>query len=135
MRALPALGPLFLALSLASFTVACGAEAANDAPILDSVDSPLAVHAANGVYRIPVSVGFHDNDGEAVTHVRYRVAPSIDRVVEIAMPNPTRQTAEVMLEIPAAEIGGGGGARAVEITVLDGRGAESRPLPRMVALH
>jgi len=133
MRASPALALAFLA--LASFTVACGVEAANDAPILDSVDSPLAVQAERGVYRIPVSIGFHDNDGEAVTHLRYRVAPAIDRVVDIPMPNPTRQTAEVTLEIPAAELGGAGGPRELEITILDGRGAESRPLPRVVALH
>lgn len=106
----------------------------NDAPILDNVESPSVVTAENGTYRVPVTVYFHDNDGEVITHVRYRLQPTVDAVVEIARPNPTRESAEVVLAIPASACGDKD-THALEITVLDGRGAESHALPRFVTLR
>ena len=119
-----------LALTFALFAAACN-DQANDAPIIDFVDAPLSVSAENGVYAIPMTIGFHDNNGEVVTHVRYRSLPSFDSIVEIRSPLPTRESAYVTLELPAV---GAEERRQLEITIIDGRGAESLPLPRIVTL-
>lgn len=123
-------GMLALALAAAGCTAA-----ANDAPIIDYVESPLVVSARNGAYEIPISIGFHDNDQEVVTHVRYRVAPSFEAVVDIEAPISTRQSADVTLKFPAASCKGEQRQRALEITIIDSRGAESRVLPRSITLE
>jgi len=126
-------GMLALILTGTSFLSGCTAEA-NDLPILDSVDSPRVVNASEEAYEVPVTILFHDNDYEAITHVRFRAAPHLDVTVDVPTPNPNRQSAEVVLTIPP-EIG-----RAIrpgvslEVSVLDGRGAESRPLFRTITL-
>jgi hypothetical protein len=157
--------PFGLALAVPAATVACGAAISNDAPILDSVEAPLVVSEQNGSYAIPVSLLFHDNDGEAVTRLRYRLAPNIDETVDVPAPNPSRQSAEVTIVIKAADLDGdtsddvsvrganqedarraqddreqGRGhdrrrARALQLTIVDGRGAESRPLTSTVTLN
>jgi hypothetical protein len=119
-----------LALTFALFAAACN-DPPNDAPIIDFVDAPLVVNAENGAYAIPMTIGFHDNNGEVVTHVRYRSLPSFDSVVEIRSPLPTRESAYVTLVIPAPAAEE---RRELEITIIDGRGAESLPLPRVVTL-
>ena len=123
-----------LGLSLSLFAVGCSESAPNDAPIIDFVDSPVVVSAENGAYSIPMTIGFHDNDAEVVTRVRYRIPPAIDLVVDISGPLPTRQSADVTLVIPAGT-SGNGDRRQVEITIIDGRGAESLPLPRTVTFE
>jgi len=145
--------------------VACGEQTANDAPIIDSVDAPLVVTAKNGSYTIPVTVLFHDNDGEAVTRLRYRLPPDIDGMIDVPEPNPTRESALVTIVIPESALGGntplstraddrgsdgrGGSAddehdrsrddarhkpRALQLTIVDGRGAESLPASSTVTL-
>lgn len=125
-----------LGVTLCLVAVGCSASA-NDAPIIDYVESPLVVTAENGAYQIPITIGFHDLDEEVVTRVRYRVSPSIDRIVEIPRPIPTRQSAEVTLLIPAHLCGPSAGAdrSQLEITIIDGRGAESLVLPRPVTFE
>jgi hypothetical protein len=124
------------ALTFSVLGIACSAETPNDAPIIDFVESPLVVSAENGTYAIPITIGFHDNNGEVVTHVRYRSAyqsaPSFDAVVEIRTPLPTRESAEVTLVLPASAHTAD--RRELEITIIDGRGAESTPLPRAITL-
>jgi hypothetical protein len=136
MRLLPSAG-----LALSCFVTALTALAAvgcaspsNDAPIIDYVDSPLVVTAEHGSYTIPVSLGFHDNDSEVVTRVHYRLPPSIDEIIEIKTPIPTSQSADVVIVIPAP-MPGSSDVHQLEITIFDGRGAESLPLPREVTLH
>src|SRR5688572_30638866 len=99
----------FLALSFALFGAACSDGPQNDAPIIDFVDSPLVVSAENGTYAIPMTIGFHDNNGEVVTHVRYRALPAFDSIVEIHAPLPTRESAFVTLELPALDLAAGAG--------------------------
>lgn len=123
-----------LALTLSFFSVACTSETSNDAPILDYVDSPLVVTAENGSYAIPLTIGFHDNNGEVVTHVRARsIAPSFDEIIEIRNSLPTRETAALTLVLPAS-VPISEANRQLEITIIDGRGAESLPLPRTITL-
>jgi hypothetical protein len=136
MRLLPSAG-----FALSSFVTALAglaavgcANLANDPPIIDYVDSPLVVTAEHGSYTIPVSLGFHDNDTEVVTRVHYRLPPSIDEIIEIKTPIPTSQSADVVIVIPAP-MADGNGAHQLEITIFDGRGAESLPLPRQVTLN
>jgi len=114
--------------------VGCTTPSANDAPIIDSVEAPLVVSARNGTYAIPVTILFHDLDGEVVTHVRYRLDPMIDTVVDIPMPNPTRESAELTLLIPASACAGKTDHH-LEIAVVDGRGAESLLTPRAITLR
>ena len=122
-----------LALSLCFLAIGCAAQG-NDAPILDFVDSPIVVSAGNGEYRVPITIGFHDNDSDLVTRVHYRLPPSIDEIVEITTPIPTRQTADVVLVLPSP-MPGSRDPRQVEITIIDGRGAESRPLSQIVTFQ
>lgn len=151
----------FAALPLTA--VACGAEMANDAPVLDSVDAPLAVREQNGAYAIPVTLLFHDNDGEAVTRLRYRLPPNIDGMIDVPAANPTKESARVVIVIAAADLDpessrgsapgltssgdkrddakrgapsrhGGRGRRALELSIVDGRGAESLPQSSTVTL-
>jgi hypothetical protein len=156
---------LGLAIAVPAATVACGAETSNDAPIIDSVEAPLVVAEQNGTYAIPVSLLFHDNDGEAITHLRYRLPPNIDDTVDVPAANPSRQSAEIIIVIKAADLDGdtsddvsvrganqddarraqddrehGRGhdrrrARALQLTIVDGRGAESRPMTSTVTLN
>ncbi len=140
---------------------------ANDAPILDSVDAPLAVREQNGAYAIPVTLLFHDNDGEAVTRLRYRLPPNIDGMIDVPAANPTKESARVVIVIAAADLDpetskgaapgltssgdkredakqgdakrgefrrGGRGRRALELSIVDGRGAESLPQSSTVTL-
>ena len=150
---------LVLAASLA--VVACGDQTANDAPIIDSVDAPLVVTERDGAYAIPVTVLFHDNDGEAITRLRYRLPPDIDGMVDVPAPNPTKESALVTIVIPASALEGntalstrvdehgnderGKSAdrdrqagrrqpRSLQLTIVDGRGAESLPTTSTVTL-
>lgn len=135
MRTRSCLLPGLFAVAFSAFSIGCGAGTApNDAPILDNVESPLVVAEEHGVYRVPVTVFFHDHDREVITHVRYRMVPSLDRVIAIEVPNPTRESAEVTLEIPAAACGDKD-THALEISVIDGRGAESHPIGRVLTLR
>jgi len=115
------------------FGTGCSQPLSNDAPILDSVNAPLAVAAKDGSYAIPLTILFHDNDNETVTHVRYRVGTAIDEILEIPTPNPTRQSAEITLILPASACAKA--QQPVEISLLDGRGAESHPFATMVTFH
>src|ERR1044071_5055843 len=90
----------FLALA-ATGLVGC-ADSVNDAPIIDSVEAPLVVTERNGAYAIPVTVLFHDNDGEAVTHLRYQLAPGVEGTIDVPAPNPTRESTVVTIVIPAS---------------------------------
>ena len=123
-----------LGLALSGLVGACSGGSTNNAPIIDYVESPPSVSAVNGSYEIPMTIGFHDNDQEVVTRVRYRASQGIDGVVEIKTPIPTRQSADVTLVIPAAAMAPGE-RRALEITIIDGRGAESRPLAQTVTFE
>jgi len=154
-------------LALAPLAIGCGEASANDAPIIDSVEAPLVVKEKDGAYAIPVTLLFHDNDSEAVTRLHYRLPPNIDRIIDVPAPNPTRESAEITLVIPAADLDGdlpstrssrtdGSGnhvddakehdeakqgrgksrarARALELSVVDYRGAESLPASSTVTL-
>ena len=164
------LDSLATAAVLAVVLVACGDQSSNAAPIIDSVDAPPVVAEQNGTYTIPVTMLFHDNDGEAITRVHYRLPPNIDGVVDVPVPNPDAQSAEVTIVIKASDLDGtpaenvavkqnqaddtqaaqdaakaqddrdnGRGqdrnrARALELRIVDGRGAESLPLSSTVTL-
>jgi hypothetical protein len=147
-------------LVLPLLAAACGSTTANDAPIIDSIDAPLVVSERDGTYAIPVTVLFHDNDGEAITRLRYRLAPDIDGTVDVPAPNPTRESAEVTIVIRAADLDGDvpttrsrdtddddktdgdkrergrsrNRARALELRIIDYRGAESLPQSSTVTL-
>lgn len=153
-------------LALPVFAIACSEPSANDAPIIDSVEAPRVVREKDGTYEIPVTLLFHDNDGEAITHLRYRLPPNIDGMIDVPAPNPTRESAQVTIIINAADLDGevpstrsrsegdekdgvdakeddeakhGRGksrsrARALELFVVDYRGAESLPASSTVTL-
>ena len=154
-------------LALPVLALACGDVTVNDAPIIDSVEAPLVVTAKNGSYAIPVTVLFHDNDGEAITRLHYRIVPDIDGMVDVPAPNPTRESALVTIVIPASALdsngttlttrvddrgadGRGGNAgsgdrdgsrearrhqpRSLQLSIVDGRGAESLPTSSNVTL-
>ncbi len=149
--------------------VACGDQTSNTAPIIDSVDAPLVVKENNGTYAIPVTVLFHDNDGEAVTRLHYRLLPNIDGIIDVPAPNPNVESAQLTIVVAASALDGeaapaetvtvkgenhgdaasaaqakddrehGRGtdrhrARALELRLVDGRGAESLPLSSTVTL-
>lgn len=116
-------------------SVGCNAPAEqNDVPIIDSVEAPSVVKATNGNYEIPLLILFHDNDREAVTHVRYRLKGTrIEGMIDIAMPNPTRESLYVTVVLPKADCGADRGA--LEVTILDARGGESHPHPQHVELY
>ena len=120
--------------ALAAGSLAGCASPTDDAPILDYVESPVAVTAEHGAYTIPVSVGFHDKQSDVVTRVHYRLPPSIDAVVDIKTPIPTCETADVVLVIPAP-MPGSSDIHQLEIAVINGLGAESLPLSREVSFH
>lgn len=145
----------------------CGQPMENDAPIIDSVEAPLQVREYEGTYTIPIALLFHDNDIEAVTHVRYRFPPNIDGMIGVPAANPTKESARLTIVINAADLDGddgkggtvpgltsngekreddakrqseggtrtrGRGKRTLELSIIDGRGAESRPQSSVVTL-
>jgi hypothetical protein len=147
--------------------VACGDQSSNAAPIIDSVDAPLVVSEQNGAYAIPITVLFHDNDGEAITRIHYRLPPNVDGMIDVPVPNPNVESAQLTIVIKASDLDGtpandvsvkgenqaadahaaqaqddrdhGRGAdrnraRALELRIVDGRGAESLPLSSTVTL-
>jgi hypothetical protein len=161
------LGLAFLAAVSASI-VGCGDQSSNAAPIIDSVDAPLVVRESNGTYTIPVTVLFHDNDGEAITRLHYRLPPNVDGMIDVPVPNPNAESAQLTIVIKATDLDGspandvsvkgenqtddshaaqaqddrahGRGqdrnrARALELRIVDGRGAESLPLSSTVTLN
>lgn len=119
------------------FASACSDSPQNDPPIIDFVDSPQAVSAQHGSFAIPMTIGFHDHNGEVITHVHYRMAPSIEGTIEIETPLPTRESADITIVLPASLATSGATAerRELEITIIDGRGAPSLPLTREVRLQ
>jgi hypothetical protein len=153
-----------LALPLAA--VACTNSSVNDAPVIDSVEAPLVVSEQNGAYTIPVTVLFHDTDRDVVTHVRYRLGPTIEGTVDVPAANPTRESAVVAIVIAGSALdeeaeqttltsaegkhlpsdtdhaatggegraGGRGQVRTLQLSLIDGRGAESRALSSTVTL-
>ena len=123
-----------LALALSAVGVGCSADSSNDAPIIDYVDSPKNVTAEDGSYRLPMTIGFHDNDQEVVTRVHYRALGGIEGIVDLERPNPAHQSAEVTLVIPALAADAGE-QRELEITIIDGRGAESRPQAQTITFE
>ena len=77
--------PIFAAALVALVGVAsagCSTESSNDAPVLDSVESPLVIAERDGAYRIPVTILFPDADREVVSQVRYRLEGPDDVVTE-----------------------------------------------------
>lgn len=136
----------------------------NDAPIIDSVEAPLQVREHDGKYTIPIALLFHDNDVEAVTRVRYRLPPNIDGMIDVPAANPTKESARLTIVINAADLDEddgrsgpvpgltskgdarregdaqrgaqprGRGKRTLELSIIDGRGAESRPQSSVVTL-
>lgn len=125
----------FLAVVAVGSAVGCAApHEDNDRPIIDSVEAPAVVTATNGNYEIPLLILFHDNDREAVTHVRYRLKGTrIEGMIDIATPNPTRESLEVTVVVPKAACGPAD-RHALEVTILDARGGESHPHPQVVEL-
>ncbi|MDB4939318.1 MAG: hypothetical protein JWP87_6290 [Labilithrix sp.] len=149
-----------LVLALPAAALACGDQTANDAPIIDSVEAPLVVTEQNGSYAIPVTVLFHDNDGEAVTRLHYRMAPNVEGSIDVPAPNPTRESTLITIVIKASELDDGApsvtvrgserddhgndgrdlhgkdrrGARSLQLSIVDGRGAESLPQSSTVTL-
>ena len=112
----------------------CSAPEENDVPIIDSVEAPSVVKAKNGNYEIPVLILFHDNDREAVTHVRYRFTGTrVEGMIDIPTPVSTRESVWVTVVVPKAGCGPQD-RRALEITVLDARGGESHPLSQILDL-
>jgi hypothetical protein len=91
-------------LALSAAAIACGDQTANGAPIIDSVDAPLVVNAQNGMYTIPVTVLFHDNDSEAVTRLHYRLPPNVDGIIDVVAPNPDRESADLVIQIPVSAL-------------------------------
>jgi hypothetical protein len=153
---------------LPALAVACGDTTENDAPIIDSVEAPLVVKEIDGAYAIPVTVLFHDNDGEAVTHLRYRLPPNIEGIIDVPSPNPSLESAVITIVIRAKDVdadqpttrsqsghgdddkndkSGKDGdddkhgsarprsrARALQLSIVDYRGAESLPQSSTVTL-
>jgi hypothetical protein len=106
---------------------------------------------------------FHDRDGEAVTHVRYRLGPTIEGTVAVTSANPTRESAEVAIVITTASLDeeaaqsgpdgkstvsdsdraegnhehgrGRGQVRSLQLSIVDGRGAESLPQSSTITLE
>ncbi|MBS2018152.1 MAG: hypothetical protein JST00_35095 [Deltaproteobacteria bacterium] len=149
----------FLAPAAAVLAFGCSAPEENDVPIIDSVEAPSVVQAKNGNYEIPILVTFHDNDREAVTHVRYRLeGTSVEGTFDVPMPNPQREslwfTVVVAKEAcqPLSEksekgergersekrsrrdADSGRQQRSLELTLVDARGGESHPHPQLVEL-
>ncbi len=121
-------------IAVACFAViACGDQASSKPPIIDSVEAPLVVRQAKGSYTIPVTLLFHDNAGETVTHVHYQLAPGVEGTVEIPAASGTRQSTAVNIVIPATSHEDGR-TRTLLLTLLDARGAESLPQASPVTL-
>jgi len=158
---------LALLAAVSAAIVACGDQSSNAAPIIDSVDAPLVVSEQNGSYAIPITVLFHDNDGEAITRIHYRLPPNVDGMIDVPVPNPNVESAQLTIVIKASDLDGtpandvsvkgqnqtddphiaqaqddrdhGRGedrnrTRALELRIVDGRGAESLPLSSTVTL-
>ena len=119
------------------------------------------------MYSIPVTLLFHDNDGEAITRLHYRLPPNVDGMIDVVAPNPNLESAQVTIVFPVTALDttpdtspdargrgassdpahparpagpgtdetGRGHARALEISVVDGRGAESAPQSSSVTLN
>jgi hypothetical protein len=144
-------------LALPLTAVACTNSSVNEAPVIDSVEAPLVVSAHDGAYTIPVTVLFHDADRDVITHVRYRLGPTIEGTVDVPAANPTRESAVVAIVIAGTALdeeaeqttltstdgkrlpsdadrpatggqsptAGRGQVRTLQLSVVDGRGAES----------
>jgi hypothetical protein len=153
-------------LALPLSAVACTNSSTNDAPVIDSVEAPLVVSEQNGAYTIPVTVLFHDVDRDVITHVRYRLGPTIEGTIDVPSANPTRESAVVAIVIAQTALdeeaeqttltsadgkrpptdtdraatggqgraGGRGQVRTLQLSILDGRGAESRTQSSTVTL-
>jgi hypothetical protein len=100
------LAPLVALAAVPMAVVACGDQSSNAAPIIDSVDAPPVVTEQNGTYAIPITMLFHDNDGEAITRVHYRLPPNIDGIVDVPAPNPNVESAQVTIVVKAADLDG-----------------------------
>lgn len=127
-----------LLVALPLFGAGCSLdEQPNAAPIIDSVNlettsTPAVLEAQNGTYSVPVTILFHDNDREAVTHVRYRLpSANVDMMIDLPTPNPSREAATVMLAIPGSAPKD---THDLTITIVDGRGKESLPMSQQVTL-
>lgn len=86
--------------------LACGDQTSNAAPIIDSVDAPPVVTEQNGTYAIPVTLLFHDNDGEAITRVHYRLPPNVDGMIDVPVVNPDVESAQLTIVIKASDLDG-----------------------------
>jgi hypothetical protein len=155
-----------LVAALPAAMIACSAQTDNERPIIDSVNAPLRVSEQNGAYAIPVTLLFHDNDGEAITRLHYKLPPNVDATMDVPAPNPNSQSTQVTIVIPVAALDGTPddtalnakhddgktvgskkddsdvahqprthlGTYGLQISVVDGRGAESVVFPSSVTL-
>jgi hypothetical protein len=132
---------LLLAAVLLSFSavVACSSDddastaTPNRGPVLDSVDAPAEVSAADGIYKIPVTIFWSDPDGDAVSKLRYQVPDAkVDRTREA--PNGGQDSLGVKLEIvlPATVE-----KKTYELlfSAFDSKGLEGEPVTKTVTLE
>lgn len=129
----------FVLSALVSTLAACSAgsdDAAattpNNAPVIDSVDAPTSVSAAEGLYHIPVTMLWSDPDGDAIAKVRYQIPEAkLDRSKDA--PAGT-DSVGVKLDILASD---SLPKKTYDIvfSVFDAKGLESAPITKTVSFE
>jgi hypothetical protein len=117
-----------------AFLVACssGSDATNNPPVLDSVEGPAETTAMGTGQAVTFDVRWHDDDKDAITSVRYRVAElNIDQSTMAAGASANTIGASLTLIFPAAVP-----KKAYDIvfTAIDARGAESAAVTKNVTV-
>ena len=128
-----------LALAPALLLVSCGGDAdddtppANRAPIVDGVEAPDEVAAANGQYLVQVRVTYHDDDNETVSKIRLQIPKgNFDQTTPIQQATPANRSAIVAIQLVAASAPKG--AYEYSVSVFDERGLESAPATKTLTL-
>lgn len=133
-------GPSFaIALAGSVLLVACGGDAADDAPppnrapVVDTVEAPDEVTASGGQYLAQVRVTYHDDDEDVVSKIRLQFPKgNFDQTTPIQQATPANRAAVVAIQLVAATAPPG--SYEYIVSVFDEHGLESAPVTKTLTL-
>lgn len=120
----------------AAVLCACSSDSdgsSNNPPVIDSVDAPASVTAADGAFTVPITILAHDDDKDAITAIHYKIpAGEIDETEQLK--NTSTDAAGVKLTLMVAD-SAPRQTYEYSVSVIDARGAESAAVTKTVTFE
>lgn len=114
---------------------ACSSDSSdtNNPPVIDSVDAPASVTAADGAFTVPITILAHDDDKDAIKAIHYKIpAGEIDQTEQLK--ETSSDAAGVKLTLMVAD-SAPRQTYEYSVSVIDARGAESAAVTKTVTFE